>query len=107
MTDRGPQLLALYVQSVDVVALYAHPLRLWLALPVLLYWLARLWTLAGRGELRADPILFALRDAARARRRWPAQRHRRRSVPAVRARAGGRHLVLPGVTTACSRSAAC
>ncbi|MBK7143864.1 MAG: hypothetical protein IPH76_01170 [Xanthomonadales bacterium] len=21
------------------------------------------WTLAGRGELRADPILFALRDA--------------------------------------------
>jgi len=55
--------LALYVQSDDVVALYAHPLRLWLALPVLLYWLARLWTLAGRGELRADPILFALRDA--------------------------------------------
>ena len=55
--------LALYVQSDDVVALYAQPLRLWLALPVLLYWLARLWTLAGRGELRADPILFALRDA--------------------------------------------
>lgn len=55
--------LALYVQSDDVVALYANPLRLWLALPVLLYWLARLWTLAGRGELRADPILFALRDA--------------------------------------------
>lgn len=56
--------LALYLQSDDVRALYTLPSRLWLALPVLLYWLARIWTLAGRGELRADPILFALRDPA-------------------------------------------
>jgi len=55
---------ALYVQSEDVRMLYSQASRLWLALPVLLYWLARLWTLAGRGELRADPILFALRDWA-------------------------------------------
>jgi 4-hydroxybenzoate polyprenyltransferase len=55
---------ALYVQSEDVRTLYARPELLWLAAPVLLYWLARLWTLAGRGELRADPILFALRDGA-------------------------------------------
>ena len=55
---------ALYVQSADVRALYARPDVLWLVVPVLLYWLARLWTLAGRGEVRADPILFALRDAA-------------------------------------------
>lgn len=54
--------LALYVQSADVRTLYATPQLLWLAAPVMLYWLARLWTLAGRGELRADPILFALRD---------------------------------------------
>lgn len=53
---------ALYVQSPDVRALYRHAALLWLAAPVLLYWLARLWTLAGRGLLRADPILFALRD---------------------------------------------
>ena len=55
---------ALYVQSDDVRVLYARPQWLWLVAPVLLYWLARLWTLAGRGRLRADPILFALRDPA-------------------------------------------
>lgn len=55
---------ALYVQSGDVRALYTRPIVLWLAAPVLLYWLARLWTLAGRGAVRADPILFALRDPA-------------------------------------------
>ena len=55
---------ALYVQSDDVRVLYARPQALWLVAPVLLYWLARLWTLAGRGRLRADPILFALRDPA-------------------------------------------
>ncbi|HQW81057.1 MAG: UbiA family prenyltransferase [Rhodanobacteraceae bacterium] len=53
---------ALYVQSEDVRRLYTHPELLWLVAPVLLYWLARLWTLAGRGLVRADPILFALRD---------------------------------------------
>lgn len=55
---------ALYVQSADVRALYTRPEMLWLVAPVLLYWLARLWTLAGRGAVRADPILFALRDPA-------------------------------------------
>jgi 4-hydroxybenzoate polyprenyltransferase len=54
--------LALYVNSPDVRVLYRAPLWLWLACPVLLYWLARLWTLAARGELRSDPLLFALRD---------------------------------------------
>lgn len=55
---------ALYVSSDDVRALYTRPQLLWLVAPVLLFWLARLWTLAGRGEVRADPILFALRDPA-------------------------------------------
>lgn len=55
---------ALYVQSDDVRVLYTHAEILWLVAPVLLFWLARLWTLAGRGEVRADPILFALRDPA-------------------------------------------
>ncbi len=54
--------MALYAQSEDVRELYANPQYLWFAAPVLLYWIARLWTLAGRGELRADPILHALRD---------------------------------------------
>ena len=56
--------LALYVQSPDVRALYAQPAWIWLSCPILLYWLGRLWTLAGRGALRGDPILYALRDPA-------------------------------------------
>ena len=54
--------MALYVSSPDVRALYAAPAWLWLACPLLWYWLARVWTLAHRGELRGDPVLFALRD---------------------------------------------
>jgi hypothetical protein len=56
--------LALYVQSADVRVLYARPAWIWLACPILLYWLGRVWTLAGRGALRGDPILYALRDPA-------------------------------------------
>ena len=56
--------MALYVSSDAVRALYARPAWLWLACPLLFYWLARVWTLAHRGTLRGDPVLFALRDPA-------------------------------------------
>ncbi len=55
-------ILALYVSSSDVSRLYAHPALLWLVIPVMLYWIARVWLLAWRGELHEDPIVFALRD---------------------------------------------
>lgn len=54
--------LALYINSEDMLLLYRYPFWLWLMCPLLLYWLARLWTLANRGELHSDPVLFALRD---------------------------------------------
>lgn len=54
--------LALYISSSDVVRLYAHPELLWAVCPVLLYWLTRLWFLAGRGEVPDDPVLFAAAD---------------------------------------------
>lgn len=54
--------LALYLNSDDMRLLYQRPYWLWMVCPLLLYWLARLWTLAHRGELNADPVLFALRD---------------------------------------------
>jgi 4-hydroxybenzoate polyprenyltransferase len=54
--------LALYTSSDAVRALYGNPAWLWLACPLLWYWLARAWTLAHRGVLRGDPVLFALRD---------------------------------------------
>jgi 4-hydroxybenzoate polyprenyltransferase len=54
--------LALYISSDDVVRLYASPQLLWIVCPVMLYWLTRIWFLAGRGELPDDPVLFAATD---------------------------------------------
>ncbi|MBI2344097.1 MAG: UbiA family prenyltransferase [Deltaproteobacteria bacterium] len=51
-----------YLRSAEVVALYQTPSRLWAILPLLGYWLARIWHLAGRRRVDDDPILFALRD---------------------------------------------
>jgi 4-hydroxybenzoate polyprenyltransferase len=52
----------LYIARPDVIALYRHPQRLWLIVPLLLYWLNRVWLLAARGELDDDPVVFAIRD---------------------------------------------
>jgi 4-hydroxybenzoate polyprenyltransferase len=52
----------LYITSDEVRQLYARPDWLWLGLPILLYWLGRVWLLANRGEVHEDPVLFALRD---------------------------------------------
>ena len=54
--------LALYLHSPEVMVLYRHPEMLWLMCPVLLYWFARVWVVAARGRMHADPIIFALRD---------------------------------------------
>jgi 4-hydroxybenzoate polyprenyltransferase len=52
----------LYVDSSAVRASYREPVILWLALPVLLYWLGRVWLLAGRDQMQDDPVRFALKD---------------------------------------------
>jgi 4-hydroxybenzoate polyprenyltransferase len=52
----------LYITSDDVLRLYARPDALWIGLPLFLYWIARLWALAGRGLVREDPVAFTLRD---------------------------------------------
>jgi len=54
--------LALYINSREVVELYQHPWLLWLIGPCLLYWIMRMWFLAHRGQMTDDPILFAVRD---------------------------------------------
>jgi 4-hydroxybenzoate polyprenyltransferase len=54
--------LALYISSKEVLALYRHPVRLWVICPVLLYWLTRLWMLANRGQMNEDPVVFAVKD---------------------------------------------
>ncbi|HEU5076973.1 MAG TPA: UbiA family prenyltransferase, partial [Polyangiaceae bacterium] len=52
----------LYVDSAVVRSSYREPALLWLILPVLLYWLGRIWLLAGRGQMQDDPVKFAMKD---------------------------------------------
>ena len=54
--------LALYINSDDVVLQYRHPMAFWLLCPLLLYWISRVWLLTGRGQMHDDPVVFALRD---------------------------------------------
>ena len=54
----------LYIGHPDVTRLYGHASRLWFIVPLLIYWLFRVWLLASRGELDDDPVVFALRDRA-------------------------------------------
>lgn len=54
--------LALYVNSEAVTVLYGQPELIWLLCPLLLYWMARVWLLTGRGDMRDDPVLFAIQD---------------------------------------------
>jgi 4-hydroxybenzoate polyprenyltransferase len=56
--------LALYINSEQVVALYRRPLALWLACPLLLFWTSRMWLLAHRGKIHDDPIVATVRDPA-------------------------------------------
>ncbi len=54
--------MALYVNSADVLPLYRHPTALWTLCPILLFWISRVLMLAHRGRLHDDPVVFALRD---------------------------------------------
>jgi 4-hydroxybenzoate polyprenyltransferase/phosphoserine phosphatase len=55
-------ILILYLASDRVRTLYTHPDALWLILPLLLWWLMRMWRSSVRGELGGDPVSVALRD---------------------------------------------
>ena len=54
--------LAEYIHSEEARLLYQHPSWLWLLVPMLLYWMSRVWLLANRGALEEDPIVFATKD---------------------------------------------
>ena len=55
-------IFCLYTQSPDVLALYARPSFLLAVAPLVLFWIARLWLRAHRGELNEDPIFLAIKD---------------------------------------------
>jgi 4-hydroxybenzoate polyprenyltransferase len=54
--------LALYIQDGKTTSLYHHPQLIWLACPLLLYWVSRTWIITHRGLMHDDPIVFAARD---------------------------------------------
>jgi len=56
--------LALYISSGDVTALYRNPHVLWGLCPVFLYWVTRLWFHAHRGWIEDDPVVAAVKDPA-------------------------------------------
>ena len=54
--------LALYINDARTMHMYRRPEFIWLACPLLLTWVSRVWMLAHRGEMNEDPVVFALRD---------------------------------------------
>jgi len=53
---------ALYLHSEPILQRYGRPDWLWLSCVSILYWSLRLWLLTTRGDLKEDPLSFALRD---------------------------------------------
>jgi len=54
--------LALYMNGDTIVDLYPHEEVVWLTVPILLYWITRIWVKAHRGEMVDDPVIFAMTD---------------------------------------------
>jgi 4-hydroxybenzoate polyprenyltransferase len=55
-------ILALYINSPDILALYHRPKFIWMLCVLLLYWISRVWMKAQRGTMHDDPVVFALKD---------------------------------------------
>ena len=56
--------LALYIHDAQTAELYASPRFIWLACPIMLYWISRAWLITHRGLMHDDPIVFAIKDRA-------------------------------------------
>jgi 4-hydroxybenzoate polyprenyltransferase/phosphoserine phosphatase len=56
--------LALYLNTDNVLMLYRWPEAVWGAVPVLLFWISWIWMQAHRGNMHDDPVVFAVKDRA-------------------------------------------
>jgi 4-hydroxybenzoate polyprenyltransferase len=54
--------LALYINSPDIQALYHRPKAIWMLCVLMLYWISRIWMMAQRGKMHDDPVVYALQD---------------------------------------------
>ncbi len=55
-------IVILYFNSPNVLVLYRHPMFLIGIVPLLVFWLGRLWTLSFRGQVNEDPLLYVSKD---------------------------------------------
>lgn len=53
---------SLYLHSDSVLKLYSRPEIIWLAVPLMLFWVSWVWMKAHRGLMHDDPIVFAVKD---------------------------------------------
>jgi 4-hydroxybenzoate polyprenyltransferase len=54
--------LALYIHDGYTAVLYRSPQIIWLACPLMLYWVSRTWLITHRGAMNDDPVMFAIKD---------------------------------------------
>ncbi len=54
--------LALYLNSPDIAVMYRHPKWVWGLVPIMLYWVSRIWMETHRGRMHDDPLVYALKD---------------------------------------------
>tara|TARA_B100002019_G_C21202400_1_gene564763 strand:- start:334 stop:1206 length:873 start_codon:yes stop_codon:yes gene_type:complete len=55
-------ILALYINEQDNGEMYKHPEWMWIAIPLLLLWISRVWIKVHRKQMHDDPIIFAIKD---------------------------------------------
>lgn len=56
--------LALYLNSATVLVMYDTPELIWGAVPIMCFWVSRMWLCAARGQMHDDPLVFAFKDRA-------------------------------------------
>ena len=54
--------LALFIQNEATAERYASPALLWGIVPLILFWLCRIWLSTTRGYMHDDPIVYAAKD---------------------------------------------
>lgn len=54
--------MALYLNSPEILDRYQHVQLLWGVCPLLMLWVSRIWLKSARGEMTDDPLVFAMRD---------------------------------------------
>ncbi len=54
--------MALYINSSEIIMRYGHVQLLWAVCPLLMLWISRIWLKSARGEMSDDPLVFAVTD---------------------------------------------